>query len=108
MQTNGALRKKEKKQYHQYHHFYKVYQDMLESTNAGIAPWHVVDASYLDEASAFFFETVINTIQSSASQLENKTWPILMPSDTYPTLKARTDSNGSSGTKYQMMIMINN
>ena len=85
--TKWRVTEKEKKQYHQYHHFYKVYQDMLESTNTGIAPWHVVDASYLDEASAFIFETVINTIQSSASQLENKTWPILMPSDTYPTLK---------------------
>ena len=86
MENNSATKwrvtEKEKKQYHQYHHFYKVYQDMLESTNTGIAPWHVVDASYLDEASAFIFETVINTIQSSASQLENKTWPILMPSDT--------------------------
>ena len=91
MENNSATKwrvtEKEKKQYHQYHHFYKVYQDMLESTNTGISPLHVVDASYLDEASAFIFETVINTIQSSASQLENKTWPILMPSDTYPTLK---------------------
>ena len=99
LENNSATRwrvtEKEKKQYHQYHHCYQIYQNMLESTHTEIAPWHVVDASYLDEASVFIFETVINTIQDSARQLENKTWPILMPSETYPILKYEPIQNVS-------------
>ena len=60
LENNSATRwrvtEKEKKQYHQYHHCYQIYQNMLESTHTEIAPWHVVDASYLDEASVFILK----------------------------------------------------
>ncbi len=55
-----------------------------------------------------YFETVINTIQDSARQLENKTWPILMPSETYPILKYEPIQNVSLEQKYRMMITTNN
>ena len=61
--TKWRVTEKEKKQYHQYHHFYKVYQDMLESTNTGIAPWHVVPTQCKKYGRIQVLEHIIHAIE---------------------------------------------
>ncbi len=91
--TKWRVTEREKNQYRRYRRCHQVYQNMLEETSTPIAPWHVVDASYLDEASTFIFETVIDTIHNAANQQTHGTWPIVPPEETFPLLTTEPIQN---------------